>query len=196
MAPELRCGSAAPAAGCASEAMREDASSATTEVESVDEPPVEAVPASEILPTSIQPKHRLAVLILSSGRQGVPGNLESCLTKIGLLVEAFDIINGSNFDLSDDAIWEPLHKRIVSGEFAAVVASHPCGTFSRLRSIPGRPPPLRGLLGKDRYGLAGLDKRRAEQVRLSNILALRGIQAVVSIQSSSNLHSRMVRCQC
>ena len=33
------------------------------------------------------------------------------------------------------------------------------------------------MTGKERYGLAGLDERRGELVRLSNILALRGIKA-------------------
>ena len=199
----LPCDNAAEAAVIVNEAIRDDASSATTEVESVDKPPVEAVSASENLPAAVQSKHRSTVLILFSGRQDVSGNLESCLTKLGLHVESFDIINGSGFDLSDDAIWEPLHKRIVSGEFAAVVASPPCGTFSRLRSIPGGPPPLHGILGRDRYGLVGLDKRQAEH-KFASAIYLRFVvymqwyrcTGAVEPPSSNNLHSRMVRCQC
>jgi len=172
---------AAVAAGVTREAMVDDASSATTEVESVDETAEVESAASECLPAIVPSKVKRKVLILFSGRLGTSGSLESCLRKFGLDVEAFDVLNGSQYDLTDDSIWEPLHRRITAGGFAAVIVSPPCGTFSRLRSIPGGPPPLRGLSGKDRYGLAGLDKRRAEQVRLANILALRGIQAAVSM---------------
>ena len=119
MASALPCDNAAAAADIVNEAMRDDASSAATEVESADEPPDVAVPAFEKLSIAVQSKHRTTVLILFSGRQNVSGNLESCLTIFGVHVEAFDLVNGSNLDLSDDAIWEPLHMRIVNGEFAA-----------------------------------------------------------------------------
>ena len=105
------------------------------------------------------------------------GNLQHQLEAQGFTVAAFDIVAGPAGDLADDAIWDPLLERLRRGEFFAVIVSPPCGTFSRVRMLPGGPPPLRGITGKDRYGLAGLDFKRAEQVRPHNILALRSITA-------------------
>ena len=50
--------------------------------------------------------------------------------------------------------------------------------FFTVRSIPGGPPPLRGLAGSDRYGLPGLRHKDAELVRVHNLLAQRTAQAV------------------
>ena len=88
---------------------------------------------------------------------------------LGFEVDAYDIINGAQFDIADDAVWDPLHAQLRAGQFSAAMISPPCGTFSRLRNAPGGPPPLRGTTGASRYGLLGLDKTSADLVRLHNI---------------------------
>ena len=94
-----------------------------------------------------------AVLLLYSGSPRA-GNLHEQLANFGFNVVPFDIITGTDCDLSDDVVWLPILKRITDGEIFAAVVSPPCSTFSRLRQKPGGPPQLRGVHGKDRYGLA------------------------------------------
>lgn len=152
--------------------------SVTTAVESSDElTAVETTVTPESLPTVelASPKH--AALLMFSGAMHDNTSLQSCLEAFGFSVDAYDILNGAAGDLSDDSVWDPLLAKIRSGKYIAAVISPPCGTFSRLRNVPGGPPPLRSANGRERYGLSTLDKGRAETVRLHNLLALRGITA-------------------
>ena len=95
--------------------------------------------------------------------------LQAC----GHEVDDYDFANGEQYDLTDDAVWEPLHKRIKTGDYLAIFSSPPCGTFSRVRNVPGGPPPLRGTAGAERYGLRNIGKQNADLVRSHNLLALR-----------------------
>ena len=61
--------------------------------------------------------------------------------------------------------------------FFAIASPPPCGTFSRVRNVPGGPPPLRGVVGVERYGLKTLPKRDADTVRAHNLLAQRTAMA-------------------
>jgi hypothetical protein len=85
----------------------------------------------------------------------------------------FDVENGPQFDLADDAAWDPLVVRVRASEFAAAFASPPCTTYSKLRSRPGGPPPVRGVAGACRYGLPGLSVANKELVRKHNIISIR-----------------------
>lgn len=116
-------------------------------------------------------------MLFFSGPRNSAGSLQTCLEKIGIRVMAYDIQNCPVCDITDDSIWGPLFARLQAGESSAAVIAPPCGTFTRLRSIPGGPPPLRGVAGKDRYGFIGLSNPRSEQVRVANLLALRAIKS-------------------
>lgn len=149
-----------------------------------------AIPVHEVPPTSENSNFQQKALLLFSGPRAKDGGLQQCLESHGFSVQAFDIFNGPEFDLTDDAIWDPLHARIMAGEFVSAIISPPCGTFSRLRNIQEGPPPLRGVAGRDRYGLVDLTNKRAEQVRSANLLAIRGIkgfQAVIACGGSALL---------
>ena len=54
-----------------------------------------------------------------------------------------DLANGPQFDLRDDAAWLGLTHRLRAGEFVAIIAGPPCTTFSRARTGPPGPRPLR-----------------------------------------------------
>lgn len=118
------------------------------------------------------PSNGICLLLFSSPREAT-GSLKELFTSCNFEVEDFDPCNGSQLDLTDDAIWDPLLKKVEAGEFQAIFSSPPCGTFSRVRSVPGGPPPLRGPTGSERYGYTGLQKHAAETVRLHNLLAVR-----------------------
>ena len=94
----------------------------------------------------------------------------------------FDILHGPQCDLADDAVWRPLRALIEGGKFPGLIAGPPCETFSRVRNLPGGPPPLRGVEGSLRYGLRGLTPKQTEQVRLHNLLAVRTAEAATIMQ--------------
>ena len=71
------------------------------------------------------------------------------------------------------SIWGPILAAVEAGTYVAMVVAPSCGTSSRVRSIPGGPPPLRGVSGTDRYGFRNLDQARTEQVRVANLLSIR-----------------------
>ena len=177
----------------------------TSEVPSDEEPlpsgrftqpvPLEHAPSSssttastfsrEMSSTTEQPPPQISgnnkVLIICSGPSTNENNLQKYLQQLGMDVVAFDIIDGIHMDITDDSVWDPLFADIRNGKFAAVVASPPCSTFSRLRGIPGGPPILRGISGPAVYGLRTLTPKQQEQVRTHNLIALRAISACESI---------------
>ena len=135
-------------------------------------------------------------MLLFSGPRSHRGNLTEQLTNCGFVVNDYDIANGEQFDLTDDAIWDPLYRSISAGEYQAVFSSPPCGTFSRVRNVPGGPPPLRGSEGTNRYGFCNLQKHHAEQVRKHNLLAMRtakATQAMINLQRIAVVEQPAVR---
>ena len=136
------------------------------------------------------------ILLLFSGPRSHRGNLTEQLANCGFVVNDYDIANGEQFDLTDDAIWYPLYRSISAGEYQAVFSSPPCGTFSRVRNVPGGPPPLRGSEGTDRYGFCNLPKHHAEQVRKHNLLAIRtakATQAMINLERIAVVEQPAVR---
>lgn len=150
--------------------------SSTTEVTSNEELPLALPTSAGVTMDKLSNAAGTAagkILLLFSGPRCTSGNLASLLETAGFEVVDFDTANGPQFDLVDDLVWEPLRRRIEDDEFLALVASPPCGTFSRARLMPGGPPPLRGTVGTDRYGLRGLKPQQTEVVRMHNLLAVR-----------------------
>ena len=89
--------------------------------------------------------HKSSVVILFSGSGHSPNSLKFYLESVGFVVYTFDTLDGMQYDLTDDAVWDPLYAQLQSGKFIAAFISLPCGTFSRVRQIPGGPPHLRGV---------------------------------------------------
>ncbi len=123
------------------------------------------------------------ILLLCAGPNERLASLFNLCVKGGAECDNWDIVNGPQFDFTDDAAWEPLLARVRSKEYAAAFASPPCTTASRLRNKPGGPPPLRGLTGPDRYGLKGLSISNKELVRLHNLILLR-VAEILGIMSN------------
>ena len=89
-----------------------------------------------------------------------------------------DVANGTEFDMADQTKFESLLERVKRKEFAAVVMSPPCSSFSRVRGRPGGPRKVRGAVGADRYGLKDLKPKEKEAVRLGTLLRLRAAQGL------------------
>lgn len=156
--------------------INEEVLSPTEEVLSEDEPcrtPDACLTSAPRIPPPPPSIVNSKVLILFSGSKTGATSLSGCFHTLGVDSITFDILEGKAGDLADDAVWRPLLTRIHNGEFACLVAGPPCSTFSRARLIPGGPPPLRGLTGKERYGLPRLTVQQSELVRAHNLLAVR-----------------------
>jgi hypothetical protein len=57
-------------------------------------------------------------------------------------------------------------------EYVGCVACPPCGSYSKLHSLPG-PPPLRDVTGPGRYGRSDLSPRSKERVRKHTLISTR-----------------------
>ena len=169
-------------------ALREDSLSPTTEVESEEEsalkqsesgPPM----ASAITPPALEPSGTDEILLMFSGPRLGAGTLKEYLESYNFIVADFDIVNGSQYDILDDAVWDPLWKKVQARGFCAAIASPPCSTFSRVRNVPGGPPPLRGTEGSERYGLIGLRPKDSDEVRKHNLLAIRTANIIACLNA-------------
>lgn len=94
----------------------------------------------------------------------------------GIECQDVDIVNGPNQDLKDDATWLALHHQLEAGKVCAVVAGPPCTTFSKARTGPPGPRPLRSAAHP--YGLPRSDLSLAEQdaVAEGTLYALQTLQ--------------------
>ena len=138
-------------------------------------------------PVACQAEHNVAAstnsvparaLLLCSGPRDIPGNLQSALQNLGINVDAYGVMDGPAGDISDDAIWDDIIRSISCGKYIAMVGAPPCGSFSRLRNIPGGPPLLRSPSGPGRYGLGTITPDQKSRIRVDNLLALRACKAM------------------
>jgi hypothetical protein len=161
--------------------------SPTTVVTSSDEEGEAAVPESKrrcinsISSSTSSSSNIPNILLLFSGPKRPDTSLQHFLRQHGMDTDAFDVLDGDDSDLTDDSVWGPIRTAVQAGHYQALVAAPPCGTFSRVRSLPGGPPPLRGVSGTDRYGLRNLTQARTEQLRVHNLLALRTAEVACMI---------------
>ena len=167
---------------------REDSLSPTTEVESEVESVLEQSDngpptASAMTPPALEPSGTNKILLLFSGPRLGAGTLKEYLESYNFIVADFDITNGSQYDILDDAVWDPLWKEVQARGFCAAIASPPCSTFSRVRNVPGGPPPLRGAEGIERYGLRGLRPKDLDEVRKHNLLAVRTANIIACLNA-------------
>ena len=75
------------------------------------------------------------------------------LQKTGMDARNYDIANGVDAnDLADTTVYEAIVRDVLAGEHVGGFASPDCSSFSKVRSMPGGPQPVRGPHGRDRYG--------------------------------------------
>ena len=142
--------------------------------------PEVAMTSSEAGP-HVPPRAKLKILILCGG----PNSRENSLFQLfneSAVFECvnYDLRNGQQFDLTDDAVHDPLANSVAEGEYVACFACPDCSTFSKLHSLPG-PPPYRDVEGRGRYGRDDLTPERAEKVRKQTIVVLRIARILASL---------------
>ena len=114
-------------------------------------------------------------LHLFSGPSARQDGLSAYLRLVGWEVDDFDIVNdpdrGSQ-DLSSDHLWVEFQKSLREGQYDFVFMGTPCETFSRARTGPPGPRPLRD--ARYPYGLpkARLTVDEQKQVRLGTYFAV------------------------
>ncbi len=121
------------------------------------------------------------VLLLCSGPDFRQVSLSNLLQQAGFGVQSYDVVNGPDGDVTDDAVWDRILVQLSAAEYAGVFASPPCSTFSKLRKIPGGPPILRSATGPHRYGLAKISIKQKEMVRMHNLIAVRCATALTMV---------------
>ena len=91
---------------------------------------------------------------------------------IGMGCSNYDTANGPPCELSDNITFAQVEREVSGGEFVACTASLECGTFSKLHNLPGSPP-LRSVLGPERYGFKHESPADKDRVKLNNLISLR-----------------------
>ena len=111
-------------------------------------------------------------LSLFSGPSTRPDGLRAMFAAKGWACEDFDIVNGSEQDLSRDDVWTRLLVRIKCRDFRFIVMGPPCSTFSRARERQPGPRPLRSFEAP--YGLPREELTEAERkdLKLGNFFML------------------------
>ena len=116
------------------------------------------------------------ILILCGGPNGREDSMYALLEAAGFVCHNYDIKNGPEFDLVDNAVWEPLLRSIAAGEYMACIGCPMCATYSKLLNLPG-PPVLRDVEGPGRYGRNDLTPAQGEKVRIHTLVSLRVAEA-------------------
>ena len=120
------------------------------------------------------------VLLLFSGPKRRPDGLAAFLNQLGYTCELVDNDpvdgGGAREDLLDNTVYETLLERVKAGEFLAIIAAPPCGTFSISRFIKPKggkegPAPLR--TRENINGLADLTEHGQRVVLDANVLVRR-----------------------
>ena len=132
-----------------------------------------------LLGDTVKAKHAVRrALHLFSGPSNRVDGISAILREIGWECDDIDICNaspddkGSN-DLLNDANWISIHSKIRQGIYKVVFMGTPCNTFSRLRSHPGGPPPLRSKARPQGLHKDELSKADFDALTSGNYLAAR-----------------------
>lgn len=88
------------------------------------------------------------ILLLCEGLAERDTSLHNLLLAADFENGDYDIVNGPARDLADNAVFDPIIPAVLAGEYVGALASPDCSTFSKVRNMPGGPPPLRGVDGK------------------------------------------------
>ena len=122
-------------------------------------------------------KKRRKILLVCGGPNSREVPVYNLLVVAGFDCVNYDRLNGRKIDLVDDVVWGEILRDIAAGEYVVALASPECSTFSKLHNLPG-PPPLRAVLGPERYGLNSNNIKQKETVRVHTLVALRVAQAL------------------
>ena len=130
-------------------------------------------------------KKKAKVLLLCAGPNDRDQSIYKLLVKAGFEVDNFDLVNGDGNDIADKAVFDRICRAVTAKDYVAAFASPDCSTFSKARNMPGGPPPVRGIEGRDRYGLKfygtrvtsapkqPLSREDKENVRYHTLVAVR-----------------------
>ena len=133
-----------------------------------------------------QSSARPKALYLFAGLQR-KSDVSSILRKLGWEVEDVDILRSRAHDLSKSSVSDRLLHRIKQNEFAAVIASPPCNTYTRVMFANNRGPrPMRTFVHP--MGLPHLSAVRKKIVQLANTLTSVTMQAALAQASNSPGH--------
>ena len=86
-------------------------------------------------------------------------------------------MNGPQFDLADDVVWDQLMYDVAAGEYAAGLACPDLSSFSKYHGLPGHAP-RRDVDGPGRYGMKKLAPDTVEKMCLHNLVGQRGLREV------------------
>ena len=122
------------------------------------------------------------------------GDIEEWTTRlcaaagIALLFCSVDLLVDSRWDLAAPETFLALMMLAEEGLIDIVLGGPPCSTFSKLRFLPGGPPPLR-LRGQYVWGLPGLTLAQKARVREGNVLMVNflALAEAVSLRGGGHL---------
>lgn len=136
----------------------------------------------DAIPASTERKYK--VLYLFSGPRRQEDGFERQCQNLGIECTCIDIEYDASHNLLDQAVWERIEKDLP--DYDGFLITPPCSTFTAARSAGGKgPKPLRGIQGKDRYGLKTLKPHQKEKVKEGTLLALRGHGVAKFAQANS-----------
>ena len=136
----------------------------------------------DAIPASTERKYK--VLYLFSGPRRQEDGFERQCQNLGIECTCIDIEYDASHNLLDQAAWERIEKDLP--DYDGFLITPPCSTFTAARSAGGKgPKPLRGIQGKDRYGLKTLKPHQKEKVKEGTLLALRGHGVAKFAQANS-----------
>lgn len=122
------------------------------------------------------------ILHLFSGPSGCEDGFAAAVRDRGHKCVEYDLVNGTEQDLANDAVWQSLISDIRAGRYDAMLAGPPCNTYTNARQLDGLGPgPLRGATGDDRYGLPHLRPDDQIKVRTGTLLAVRTAEAATAM---------------
>ena len=113
------------------------------------------------------------------------GDLEDELTTVLVaegsmcIVTLVDIGFGMEHDLTNSANLDRYLVQVEAGVFDGIHAGPPCALWSRVRFLPGGPPPVRSR--SEPWGLSNLSKDMQRRVDLSNSVVLAAISLVEAV---------------
>ena len=146
--------------------------------------------SDKVIPTSTRSKLGVTsssgrILVLFGGSQS-DSPLVSALSKLTKNLVNYDLLNGTEYNLLDDLIWQPLLDQVSSGAFSSLYARPPSSTFTLTHRTP---------VGSSRYGCKHITGKTAEKVRKQNLLLVRtmtllnrfvslGLPAIVDLEAT------------
>ena len=114
-------------------------------------------------------KSEFKFLYLFSGPKKQAGGFENHCMNLGIKCRCIDVEYDPAHDLLCQDFWNEIENEV--DDYDAYLLSPPCSTFTMARTgNDGGPSPLRGLSGRDRYGLRNLSVEDKKKVKEGTLL--------------------------